>query len=210
MRHGVALVVIDVLNVYLGADVDGHKDQDVRRALMPLAKLAERTAAAVVVLRHLNKSTGGPAIYRGAGSIGIGAQRDPSCWRASTQRTVSPHPCLPRLQRRRHARGARIRACRHPRARMRPSRVAGGQPPHREHPLGCWIERRAGRPHGGLRHPCRPPLHRPDGCPRCPKTVGGCRREQANPRPSEEASRGGVAETGSRRVGVVSTRPDDR
>ena len=72
VRHGVALVVIDVLNAYLGADVDGHKDQDVRRALMPLAKLAERTAAAVVVLRHLNKSTGGPAIYRGAGSIGIG------------------------------------------------------------------------------------------------------------------------------------------
>lgn len=70
--HCVSLVVVDVLNAYLGADVDGHRDQDVRRALMPLAKLAERTRASVVVLRHLNKSTGGPAIYRGAGSIGIG------------------------------------------------------------------------------------------------------------------------------------------
>lgn len=69
----VVLVVVDVLNAYLGADVDGHKDQDVRRALMPLAKMAERTGAAVVVIRHLNKSAGGPAIYRGGGSIGIGA-----------------------------------------------------------------------------------------------------------------------------------------
>lgn len=71
-RNRVALVVVDVLNAYLGSDVDGHKDQDVRRALMPLAKLAERTGCAIVVLRHLNKSTGGPAIYRGSGSIGIG------------------------------------------------------------------------------------------------------------------------------------------
>jgi len=76
VEKGIVLVVIDVLNAYLGADVDGHKDQDIRRALMPLAKLAEQTGAAIVVLRHLNKSTGGPAIYRGAGSIGIaGAAR---------------------------------------------------------------------------------------------------------------------------------------
>ncbi|MGH9045341.1 MAG: AAA family ATPase [Acidimicrobiales bacterium] len=76
VRHYVTLVVVDVLNAYLGADVDGHKDQDVRRALMPLAKLAERTSCAIVVLRHLNKSTSGPSLYRGGGSIGIaGAAR---------------------------------------------------------------------------------------------------------------------------------------
>jgi hypothetical protein len=76
VRYGVALVIVDVLNAYLGAAVDGHKDQDVRRALMPLAKLAENTRTAILVLRHLNKSQGGSALYRGGGSIGIaGAAR---------------------------------------------------------------------------------------------------------------------------------------
>jgi hypothetical protein len=71
-RQSAALVVVDVLNAYLGGNVDGHRDQDVRRALMPLAKLAERTGAAIVVLRHLNKSGGANPLYRGGGSIGIG------------------------------------------------------------------------------------------------------------------------------------------
>jgi len=76
VRREIALVVVDVLNAYLGPDVNGHRDQDVRRALMPLAKLAERTGAAIVVLRHLNKSPGGSPLYRGGGSIGIaGAAR---------------------------------------------------------------------------------------------------------------------------------------
>jgi hypothetical protein len=76
VRHRAVLVVVDVLSAYLGAGVDGHRDQDVRRALMPLAKLAERTGAAIVVIRHLNKSGGSHAMYRGGGSIGIaGAAR---------------------------------------------------------------------------------------------------------------------------------------
>ena len=70
------LVVIDVLNAYLGHQVDGHRDQDVRHALMPLAKVAERTTAAIVVVRHLNKSGVNNPLYRGGGSIGItGAAR---------------------------------------------------------------------------------------------------------------------------------------
>ena len=32
---------------------------------------AEQTGAAVLVLRHLNKLGGGPALYRGTGSIAI-------------------------------------------------------------------------------------------------------------------------------------------
>lgn len=73
---GAVLVVVDVLNAYLGARVDGHRDQDVRRALHRLAAMAERTGAVVVVIRHLNKSAGGNALYRGGGSIGIiGAAR---------------------------------------------------------------------------------------------------------------------------------------
>jgi 5S rRNA maturation endonuclease (ribonuclease M5) len=75
-RVGAVLVVVDPLMAYLSADVNSHRDQDVRRALAPLGQLAERTGVAVAVVRHLNKTNGGPAIYRGGGSIGIvGAAR---------------------------------------------------------------------------------------------------------------------------------------
>lgn len=74
-EYGVRLLVIDPLMAYLGADVNSHRDQDVRRALAPLARLAEEYRVAVVLVRHLNKG-GGSALYRGGGSIGIvGAAR---------------------------------------------------------------------------------------------------------------------------------------
>ncbi len=65
------LVVIDPLMAYMGGEVNTHRDQDVRRALSGLKGLAERTDAAVVVVRHLNKTSGGNPLYRGGGSIGI-------------------------------------------------------------------------------------------------------------------------------------------
>jgi AAA domain len=75
-EHRVALVIVDVLMAYLGGDVNSHHDQDIRRALHPLAAMAERCACCVLVLRHLNKSSGASAVYRGGGSIGIiGAAR---------------------------------------------------------------------------------------------------------------------------------------
>jgi AAA domain len=70
-RVGAVLVVIDPLMAFLPGEVNSHRDQDMRRALAPLARLAERTGAAVVVIRHLNKASGGNALYRGGGSIGI-------------------------------------------------------------------------------------------------------------------------------------------
>ncbi len=75
-RERAVLVVIDPLMAFLGSGVDAHRDQDVRRALHSLAAVAERTGAAIVIVRHLNKSGGPQAIYRGGGSIGIiGAAR---------------------------------------------------------------------------------------------------------------------------------------
>ena len=71
-EHRVVLVVIDPLMAYLSGTVNSFRDQDVRRALHPLAQLAETTGATFVVVRHLNKSAGGKAMYRGGGSIGIG------------------------------------------------------------------------------------------------------------------------------------------
>lgn len=65
------MVVIDPIMSYLDPDINSNNDQQVRRALMPLAQLAEETGCAIVLLRHLNKSQSGSALYRGGGSIGF-------------------------------------------------------------------------------------------------------------------------------------------
>lgn len=75
-RVGARLVVVDPLMAFLSGRVDSHRDQDVRGALRELAEMAESAGAAVVIVRHLNKTQGGHPIYRGGGSIGIiGAAR---------------------------------------------------------------------------------------------------------------------------------------
>ncbi len=71
-----AIVIIDPLVAYLPATASANRDQDVRCTLAPLADLAERTGAAVVVVRHLRKAAADNALYRGGGSIAfIGAAR---------------------------------------------------------------------------------------------------------------------------------------
>ncbi len=69
-RIGAVLVVVDPVMAYL-AGTDSHIDADVRRVLVALAALAQRTGVAIVVVRHLNKSGGGNPLYRGGGSIGF-------------------------------------------------------------------------------------------------------------------------------------------
>ena len=69
--HVAKLVVIDPLMAFLDESVHAHNDQSVRRALWPLCQMAERTGAAILVVRHLNKQPGRNVIYRGGGSIGI-------------------------------------------------------------------------------------------------------------------------------------------
>jgi len=72
LEMGAKFVVIDPLVAHLPADVSAHKDQDVRRAMAPLARMAERTGAAVVGVIHLNKGTGG-VFDRVSGSKGFTA-----------------------------------------------------------------------------------------------------------------------------------------
>lgn len=85
-REGAVLLVIDPLMAALGGKIDAHRDQDVRRALVLIADMAERTKAAVVVVRHMNKSGGGNPMYRGGGSIGIiGAARSALLFGHSTE-----------------------------------------------------------------------------------------------------------------------------
>jgi hypothetical protein len=65
------LFVIDPLLAFLGPNA--NVDQAVRKAMTPLADFAETTNLAVLMVRHLNKSGGLHALYRGSGSIGISA-----------------------------------------------------------------------------------------------------------------------------------------
>jgi hypothetical protein len=71
IQHAARLVIIDPLNAYLGTGIDSHKDQDIRRALLPVVRLAEETGALVLAVRHLSKQHGGHAVYAGLGSVGI-------------------------------------------------------------------------------------------------------------------------------------------
>ena len=75
-EHDAALLAIDPFVAFLGSDTSANKDQDVRRAIAPLAAMLDRTGAACLAVRHLNKAAGMAALYRGGGSIGIvGAAR---------------------------------------------------------------------------------------------------------------------------------------
>src|SRR5829696_9940279 len=75
-RVDAALVIFDPLVAYLPAGVSASIDQHVRHALGALKTSAERTGAAIVVVRHLNKSPSANPLYRGLGSVGIiGAAR---------------------------------------------------------------------------------------------------------------------------------------
>jgi hypothetical protein len=67
------LVVIDPLMAHLPEGVNSWRDQSVRRALAPLARMAAERACAVIVVAHLNKATANEPLYRAGGSVGIPA-----------------------------------------------------------------------------------------------------------------------------------------
>jgi hypothetical protein len=67
------LLVLDPLMAFLDGSVNCASDQSVRTALVPLAKLAERHRCTFLLTRHLNKSGGHEAMYRGGGSIAFAA-----------------------------------------------------------------------------------------------------------------------------------------
>jgi hypothetical protein len=66
---GAKLIVVDPLLVFLGRDA--NRDQSIRQGLAPLAQLAQKANAAILTVRHLNKSGTRSSLYRGSGSIGI-------------------------------------------------------------------------------------------------------------------------------------------
>lgn len=57
-QHDVGLVVADPLMSLMSGRIDTHKEADTRRALEPLAKIADQTGAAILGIAHFNKSGG--------------------------------------------------------------------------------------------------------------------------------------------------------
>jgi hypothetical protein len=64
------LIVIDPVACYLGK-ADGHKEQDVRQLLSPLAQLAKEKNVCIVLVNHFNKAGAMKAIHRATGSQGF-------------------------------------------------------------------------------------------------------------------------------------------
>ena len=56
--HGVALVALDPLMSAISDRLDTHVNREVRQALDPLARLADRTGAVFAGIAHFNKSSG--------------------------------------------------------------------------------------------------------------------------------------------------------
>lgn len=69
-QTGAVLVIIDPIYTFLGAQVDSHKDHEVKRALAPLTALLEKHQCACLLLRHPTKNRNTPAMYRGGGALG--------------------------------------------------------------------------------------------------------------------------------------------
>lgn len=70
-RVGARVVFFDPMMAFVATTVDTNNDHSVRRGLAPVRMFAATTNAAVIMIRHLNKSAGSKAMYRGGGSIGI-------------------------------------------------------------------------------------------------------------------------------------------
>jgi hypothetical protein len=72
-QTGARLVVLDPIKAFLDARVNPGSDQSVRSALLPLAQLAQKHHTVPTLVRHINKTGGRAAMYRGTDSIAFAA-----------------------------------------------------------------------------------------------------------------------------------------
>ena len=70
-QNQVRLLIIDPVQAFIGADVDMNRANEVRPVFRKLGMIAEKTGCAIVLIGHLNKSSGTQSTYRGLGSIDI-------------------------------------------------------------------------------------------------------------------------------------------
>ncbi|MFI0596139.1 AAA family ATPase [Streptomyces griseus] len=69
--YSVALVVLDPLMSCIGAGIDTHRERDVRTALDPLARMADRTGCVLLGIAHFGKGAGTDpsALITGSGAF---------------------------------------------------------------------------------------------------------------------------------------------
>ncbi len=72
-EKNIALIVIDPITAFLGEKIDSHVNAEVRGLLSRLSKVANKSKTAVLVVTHLNKSTGGNPINKITGSLAFAA-----------------------------------------------------------------------------------------------------------------------------------------
>ena len=63
------LVVLDLIQGFLGAAVDMHRANEIRPLMKRVAVLAEKYHCAIILIGHMNKNSNGKSSYRGLGSI---------------------------------------------------------------------------------------------------------------------------------------------
>jgi len=73
IETGARMLVLDPLQAYLGENGELSRADGIRPMLKQLAAVAERTRCAVIIIGHMNKSSGAKGLYRGLGSIDITA-----------------------------------------------------------------------------------------------------------------------------------------
>lgn len=67
------LIILDPIQVYIGATVDMHRANEIRPVLKHLGIIAEKHNCAIILIGHMNKASGSKSTYRGLGSIDIQA-----------------------------------------------------------------------------------------------------------------------------------------
>ncbi|MDT0270851.1 AAA family ATPase [Streptomyces sp. DSM 44915] len=70
-EYDIALVVLDPLMSCIGKGIDTHRERDVRTALDPLARMADRTGAVLLGIAHFSKGAGTDpaALITGSGAF---------------------------------------------------------------------------------------------------------------------------------------------
>ena len=67
------LVILDPLQAFVPDDCDMFRASDMRATMTRLSNIAASTNCAVLIIGHMNKSSGAKSLYRGIGSIDIAA-----------------------------------------------------------------------------------------------------------------------------------------
>lgn len=67
------LLIVDPWSAFLNSDINSWRDADVRRALAPLAEVADATGVCALLVAHLNKSSSQSPLHRIVGSVAMGA-----------------------------------------------------------------------------------------------------------------------------------------